>query len=208
MRFLLVIASITVSIPLAFAEEITTSSNEVAPESQSKVTETVTPTTPLLSTPTDSDSKSLEHFLQQNLTQIEGLMTRMLSQVEEMHEMVQQLTTAIQPLLPTSSLTSTSMPAKSPLQLHHQRMRHQIEQIQQTQDPIERNKLLQQHLQQMNAFQQMIAGKNESLNPSNNLMRNRDLINARIDKLEKRINGMYTLLEQILAHQQTSQPNP
>lgn len=206
MRFLLAIAAITVSIPLAFAEDISSSSNEVVPPSPSEVTETTTPTTSLLSTSTDSDSKSLEHFLQQNLTQIKGLMTQMLSHVEEMQEMMQQLTTAIQPLPPTPSLTP--MPAKSTLQSHYQRMHHQMEQIQQTQDPIERHKLLQQHLQQMKAFQKVIANKNESLNPSNNLMRNRDLINTRIDKLERRLNGMYTLLEQILAHQQASQPNP
>ena len=129
-------------------------------------------------------------------------MTQMLSYVEKMHEMVQQLTTAIQPLL--------SLPAKSPLPLHHQQMHNQIEQIQQTQDPIERNKLLQQHLQQMNALQQVIADTkaNESLNPSSNLIRNRDLINSRMDKLEKRLNSMYALLEQILAHQQASQSNP
>ncbi|NJO16077.1 MAG: hypothetical protein HC877_10090 [Thioploca sp.] len=49
---------------------------------------------------------------------------------------------------------------------------------------------------------------NESLNPSNNLIRNRDLINSRMDKLEKRLNSMYALLEQILAHQHASQSNP
>ena len=131
-------------------------------------------------------------------------MTRMLDNMEAMHNMMQKLTTSTTQSASAPTLNNLSSLLPSPIQQHRQQMHAQMEQIQQTTDPEERQKLLQEHLQYLQEVRKMTPNMTArgQMNYSPGDLRNRDLINARIDKIEQRLNDMLILLEQIQAHQQ------
>lgn len=188
---MLTLTSLILSVPLAVAEPTTTPSSE----SQPTKTEIIKPVT---SPPAKGDSESLESVLKQYMTKMEGLMSQMLDNMEAIHNMMQKLTTQ-------SSSTPILTNNLSSIQKHRQQMHAQMEQIQQTTNPLERQKLLQEHLQYL---QQEVRKMTPNMTArgqmsySQNYLRNRDLINARIDKIEQRLNDMLILLEQIQAYQQ------
>jgi ribosomal protein S30 len=193
---MLTLTSLILSVPLVVAEPTTT------PSSESQPTKTVI-IKPVTSPPTKEDSESLESVLKQYMTKMEGLMTRMLDNMEAMHNMMQKLTTPQSTSTPILTNNLSSL-LPSPIQQHRQQMRAQMEQIQQTTDPEERQKLLQEHLQYLQKVRKMTPSimARGQMNYSQRDPRNRDLMNARIDKIEQRLNDMLILLEQIQAHQQ------
>ncbi len=195
---MLTLTSLILSVPLAVAEPTATPSSE----SQPTKTEIIKPVT---SPPAKEDSESLESVLKQYMTKMEGLMTQMLDNMEAIHNMMQKLTTSTTQSASTPTLADNlSSLLPSPIQQHRQQMHAQMEQIQQTTDPVERQKLLQEHLQYLQEVRKMTPSMTARgpMSYSKGDLRNRDLINARIDKIEQRLNDMLILLEQIQTHQQ------